>query len=160
MVITEVRIKLANEDQGKLLAFASVTLDDCFCVRDVKILDGEDGIFIAMPCRRLAAKCDSCGSKNHMRARYCNECGKQLGTITPPVDRRGHPKLFADQAHPVTVGFRNALEEAVLNAYEDACDTEERGKKYLATRMPQPIAKMEATSKPFGEGILDEGSER
>ena len=50
MNITEVRVRLVKKDEGKLKAVASITIDDCFVVHDVKIL--EDDFFIAMPSKK------------------------------------------------------------------------------------------------------------
>ena len=52
MNITEVRVRLVKKEEGKLKAVASVTLDDCFVVHDVKIIEGAEGCFIAMPSKR------------------------------------------------------------------------------------------------------------
>ena len=53
MSISEVRVRLVKKDEGKLKAVASVTIDNCFVVHDVKILEGSEGYFIAMPSKRL-----------------------------------------------------------------------------------------------------------
>lgn len=50
MQITEVRISL--RDDAKLKAFASITLDDCFVIRGLKIIKGQTGTFVAMPSRK------------------------------------------------------------------------------------------------------------
>jgi len=50
MEITEVRISL--RDDAKLKAFASITLDDCFVIRGLKIIKGQTGTFVAMPSRK------------------------------------------------------------------------------------------------------------
>ena len=50
MKITEVRVTLRND--GKLKAFASITLDDCFVIRGLKVIEGNNGMFVAMPSRR------------------------------------------------------------------------------------------------------------
>ena len=47
MEITKVTVTLANEDQRR--AFASVTLDDCFVIRDLRIIEGLNGLFLAGP---------------------------------------------------------------------------------------------------------------
>lgn len=52
MDITEVRIKKI-EGEGKLMGYASVTFDDVFVVHNIKIIDGKDGKFVAMPNRRV-----------------------------------------------------------------------------------------------------------
>ncbi|MCK4395514.1 septation regulator SpoVG [candidate division WOR-3 bacterium] len=50
MEITEVRITL--RDEPKLKAFANITLDDCFVIRGLKIIEGVNGFFISMPSRK------------------------------------------------------------------------------------------------------------
>ncbi|KGE73853.1 septation regulator SpoVG [Spirochaeta lutea] len=51
MQITDIRIRRVNSD-GKLKAYVTVTLDDCFVVHNVKIIEGKNGVFIAMPSRK------------------------------------------------------------------------------------------------------------
>lgn len=53
MKITEVRIRHIESD-GKMRAAASVTFDDCFVVHDIKVIDGANGRFVAMPSRKMA----------------------------------------------------------------------------------------------------------
>jgi len=50
MKITEIRVSL--RDDNKLKAFASITLDDCFVIRGLKIIEGAKGVFVAMPSRK------------------------------------------------------------------------------------------------------------
>lgn len=50
MDITEVRVFPVNED--KLKAYATVTFDDCFVVRDLKVINGNSGLFVAMPSKK------------------------------------------------------------------------------------------------------------
>lgn len=50
--ITEVRIRFMERDEGKLKAVASITLDDCFVIHDLKIIEGPDGNFVAMPSKK------------------------------------------------------------------------------------------------------------
>ena len=52
MRITDVRIRLVSKDEAKLRAVASITFDDCFVVHDIKVIEGTDGCFIAMPSRK------------------------------------------------------------------------------------------------------------
>lgn len=52
MKISDVRIRLVNKDSNKLKAVASITIDDCFVVHDIKIIESADGEFIAMPSRK------------------------------------------------------------------------------------------------------------
>ena len=53
MQITELRIR-KGEDEGKLRAYVTVTFDNCFVVHNVKIIEGQNGLFIAMPSRKTA----------------------------------------------------------------------------------------------------------
>ena len=53
MQITELRIRKV-EGEGKLRAYVTVTFDDCFVVHNVKIIEGKNGLFIAMPSRKTA----------------------------------------------------------------------------------------------------------
>lgn len=54
MKITDVRVRLIQKEDNKLKAVASITLEDCFVVHDIKIIDGNDGPFIAMPSRKTS----------------------------------------------------------------------------------------------------------
>jgi stage V sporulation protein G len=52
MEITDIRIRKLKTE-GKMRAVVSVTFDDCFVVHDIKVIDGEKGLFVAMPSRRI-----------------------------------------------------------------------------------------------------------
>ncbi len=52
MTISDVRVRLVKKDDNKLKAVASVTFDDCFVVHDIKVIEGNEGYFIAMPSRK------------------------------------------------------------------------------------------------------------
>ena len=52
MNITDVRIRKVS-DEGKMKAVVSITFDDEFVVHDIKIIDGQNGLFIAMPSRKM-----------------------------------------------------------------------------------------------------------
>ena len=121
MVITEVRIKLmedSNENE-RLQAFCSVTFDNAFVVRDLKIIEGTKGSFVAMPSRKLTDHCPQCGCKNHLRARYCNQCGGKLDEDRATRDADGRVKLHADIAHPINSACREKIQSAVLASYAD-----------------------------------------
>ena len=53
MNITDVRVRLVDKE-GKMKAVVSVTVDDEFVVHDIKVIEGENGLFIAMPSRKSA----------------------------------------------------------------------------------------------------------
>ena len=51
MQITELRIRKV-EDEGKLRAYVTITFDNCFVVHDIKVIEGNEGYFVAMPSRK------------------------------------------------------------------------------------------------------------
>lgn len=53
MKVTDVRVRKVN-NEGKMKAIVSVTFDDEFVVHDIKIIEGQNGLFIAMPSRKMA----------------------------------------------------------------------------------------------------------
>jgi stage V sporulation protein G len=117
--ITEVRIKLMEEPGERLKAFCSVTFDDCFVVRDLKIIEGSNGPFVAMPSRKLTSHCPKCGMKNHLRAAHCNQCGSRLEDGRAPKDADGRAKLYADIAHPINSDCREMIQGSVIREFYD-----------------------------------------
>jgi stage V sporulation protein G len=117
--ITEVRIKLMEEPGERLKAFCSVTFDDCFVVRDLKIIEGTNGPFVAMPSRKLTSHCPKCGMKNHLRAAHCNHCGSRLEDGRAPKDADGRAKLYADIAHPINSDCREMIQDSVIREFYD-----------------------------------------
>ncbi len=115
MQVTEVRIKLMEQSEDRLRAFCSITLDHEFVIRDLKIIDGVNGPFVAMPSRKLSGHCPRCGYKNHLRAAYCNQCGAKLRiTVTGEAPQ----KLYADVAHPINSECREMVSAAVLTEFQ------------------------------------------
>ena len=117
--ITEVRVKLTDDPRNKLKAYCSVTIDQAFVVRDLKIIEGNRGPFVAMPSRKLADHCPRCNHKNHLRASFCNHCGNRLDPERAPRDGRGRARLHADLAHPINSQTRIELHKAVVRAYAE-----------------------------------------
>jgi stage V sporulation protein G len=117
MEITEVRIKLMEDSDDRLQAFCSITFDNCFVVRDLKIIDGTNGPFVAMPSRKLTSHCQQCGSKNHLKAAYCNQCGARQREDRTTRDAEGRAKLYADIAHPINSGCREMIQNRVISEY-------------------------------------------
>ena len=122
MEITEVRIKLMEDNSGsneRLQAFCSITFDDMFVIRDLKIIEGAKGFFVAMPSRKLTDRCHNCGTKNHLRSRFCNQCGCRLDENRAIRDADGRAKLHADIAHPINSMCREKIQAAVLASYAE-----------------------------------------
>ncbi|MBS0207839.1 MAG: SpoVG family protein [Planctomycetes bacterium] len=117
MEVTEVRIKLMEDSGERLQAFCSITLDNCFVIRDLKIIEGPNGAFVAMPSRKLAAHCPQCRCKNHLRASYCNQCGLRLNPDRIPKSDDGRVRLYADIAHPINSSCREAVQARIIEAF-------------------------------------------
>ena len=52
MKISDVRVRIVKTDKSKIKASASITIDDCFVVHDIKVIEGQEKLFIAMPSRK------------------------------------------------------------------------------------------------------------
>lgn len=125
MDITEVRIKLMEASEDRLRAFCSITFDHCFVVRDLKIIEGAHGPFVAMPSRKLTHRCGRCGMKNYIRSNYCNNCGSRVrdarggGRDARGAGRDDEPpnKLYADVAHPINQECRDRIQSHVVEEY-------------------------------------------
>ncbi len=119
MEISEVRVKLVNNKDDRLKAFCSITMGNEFVVRDIKVIEGANGFFVAMPSRKMSDHCEKCGGKNHLRARFCNNCGAALYENRAKKDMKGRMKLHADIAHPINSDCRKRIQERVILAFKE-----------------------------------------
>lgn len=117
MEISEVRVKLVANQDDRLKAFCSMTLDNEFVVRDIKIIEGSGGLFVAMPSRKMSDHCGKCGSKNSLKAKFCSNCGTKLQENRVKQDQQGRMKLHADIAHPINAACRKKIQDSILAAY-------------------------------------------
>ncbi len=121
MKITEVRVKLINGDPSRqrLRAFCSITFDGSFVVRDLKILEGAQGYFVAMPSRKLSFKCPRCGQKNTVASNFCCHCGMSLTRVDPYAEliAAAPNKLYVDVVHPVNAACREFVHKTIIDAY-------------------------------------------
>ncbi len=172
MQISETRVKLVDNRNDRLKAFCSVTFDEDFVVRDLKVIEGTSGYFVAMPSRKLTDHCPTCGNKNHLRAKYCNECGKRLKDDRDRHNDRRSPKLHADIAHPVNTEMRQYIQNAVVEAFKEELERSQSPDYRPASTadledydVPAPTETPLPTEEPeqekseqekpgFGEGIL------
>src|SRR5688500_8109859 len=129
MRLTEVLINLCGGPSSRRKAFCSLTSDNAFVIRDVKLIDGNDDtggtkLFLAMPSRKLCDHCRRCGEKNHLKARFCNGCGSRLDenrslhqhSVHNGGNGYGRIKLHADIAHPINAACRQEIERQVVAA--------------------------------------------
>jgi stage V sporulation protein G len=113
MIVSEVRIKLCQPPQDKLLAYCELTLDDQFVVRDIRLIKSESGYIVAMPSRRASVACPACHHKNPLGAKFCNQCGKKIPAGL--VDR--DVRQYHDIAHPTNAEARGQIEQAIVAEY-------------------------------------------
>ena len=120
MEITEVRIKLMEEPSERLQAFCSITFDNCFVIRDLKIIEGTNGPFVAMPSRKLTAHCPQLRLQEPP-ARAATATSAAAGwTRTGAVkDADGRAKLYADIAHPINSACREMIQDRVIEEFHD-----------------------------------------
>ena len=121
MEITEVRIfpKEGQRDK-KLKAYATITLDNAFVVRNVKVIEGNKGLFVAMPSRKLKVPCPKCGHRNAIRSKHCNQCAVAIPPPAPLPPRGSDGERQSehrDIAHPITLECREYIQKKVLDAY-------------------------------------------
>ncbi len=146
MKITSIRIKLAtSRNNDRLVGFASVVFDQCLCLKDIRIVEGNEGILVAMPSRKVTDCCPMCHTRNHLRSRYCSYCGFKLvdarakcwnckgeGSCLYPSTREkiccefcngsGWRRLWIDVAHPITEEFRHYIEGTIIEEYQKELD--------------------------------------
>ena len=123
MEITDVKVFLKEGQDKKLKAYATVTFDNCFVVRNVKVIEGNKGMFVAMPSRKMKDPCPKCHFRNTVRSKFCNQCGSSLPqTEFRPVAQTSEDMArqseHKDIAHPITAECRDYIQKKVLEAFE------------------------------------------
>ena len=118
MEVTEIRVFLKEGQDKKLKAYTTVTFDNAFVVRNIKVIQGPNGLFIAMPSRKMKYPCAKCGFKNEVGCKYCNGCG---GVIPAQKEHEfaDAKSEHRDIAHPITQAFREYLQTKILDAYNN-----------------------------------------
>ena len=125
MEITDVSIFLQPRGDNKLKAYATVTIDASFVVRNLKVIEGTKGIFVAMPSERVKVPCSKCNYRNVIRSKFCNQCGAGLTQAGYTEDRiaespEERQAEHRDIAHPITMDCREYIQQNVLDAYQAA----------------------------------------
>ena len=150
MDVTEVRVFLRNKDSNKKLkAYVTITFDNCFVVRDVKVIEGSKGFFVAMPSAKMKTTCSQCGHRNVVRSKYCNQCGatveQQPVKAVSAADDEHRQNEHKDIAHPITPECREYIQKKVLEAY-----------KLEAGNAPQGLGHVGAHSLSTTEDVMED----
>ena len=150
MEITEVKIRLRDREDSKLKAYATIIFEDSFVVRDLKVIDGRKGLFVAMPSQQVRETCPNCHHRNAIRSKFCNQCGKAL-EFENIAKREGESRIdeHRDVAHPITTEARDYLQKKVLEAYEA-----ERAELPQEVK-PEPVVEQPISTEPGAEQSED-----
>ncbi len=164
MEISDIRVKLIQEPNDRLKAVCSITLGDAFVVRDLKVVEGTQGLFVAMPSRKLTVHCPKCRFKNHLRAHFCNDCGSKLPPVEVAPESEGRSRLHRDVAHPINTEFREIVQAKVLERYEAeraAADEAQQVSPEAETpeKVERPPVDTETQSEePHGSVVAEDGA--
>lgn len=119
MEITEVGVRIVERSEDRLKAVCTMTIDDCFVVRDIKVVEGQTGLFVAMPSRKKTSRCHQCGHKNEIRSRFCADCGVKQNPAAPRNNHNERSASHTDIAHPINTECREMIQEVILEAYRE-----------------------------------------
>lgn len=124
MVITETSISTANtQRRSNLLGFCTVVFDNELAVRDIRIIQSPERIFVAVPSSKRTEPC-RCGMKNPFTAKYCQECGAAIRRANAPhISTKDTSRQYHDIVNPINNEFREYLESEILEAYFVQTDT-------------------------------------
>ncbi len=160
MEITEVKIFLKESEDKKLKAFATMTFDDAFVVRNVKVISGNKGLFVAMPSRKMRQSCPKCGFKNAIRSRFCNQCGAAMepSLPLPPTEGESGERSIRqsehrDIAHPIKQECRVYIQDKILDAFNN-----EMERKLADGESYEPVKTASGNEFKAGEGDLPDGN--
>ena len=117
MEITEIRVFPKEGQDKKLKAYTTVTFDNVFVVRNIKVIQGSNSLFIAMPSRKMKHPCLKCNFKNEAGSKHCNQCGGVIPHNHVHEEFIDSKAEHRDIAHPITQQFREYLQGKVLEAY-------------------------------------------
>lgn len=117
MKVTEIRITTLGKRAGNpVRAYVIVVFEDCFLVRNIRVIEKDQRVFIAMPSRESTITC-SCGYTGGT-GKFCCQCGARLPVISQEQSGGSHSRHI-DIAHPINAPFRKYLEDAILQKFEE-----------------------------------------
>lgn len=75
MKITSVNVRITEKEDNRMKGIASILIDDCFAIHDIRIIEGDNGLFVAMPSRKTAT-----GGYRDIAHPITSECRKMFET--------------------------------------------------------------------------------
>lgn len=120
MNITDVRVRKVN-DEGKMKAVVSITFDEEFVVHDIKVIEGQNGLFIAMPSRKMGEG-DFRDIAHPLRSETRNRIKEAIFTEYEKILENASSTQNASPAHEEP---SEAEEEDLVNPVEDDDEDQE-----------------------------------
>jgi stage V sporulation protein G len=112
MKITRVVVTPIAKKGSRLCGYASIVFDDVFQVKNIRLINGKEGIFIVFPNKETLRPCPKCKVMTSYRHKFCYNCGDELAVIIPAA-------TYKDVCYPVTQEFHNVIAGAILAEYEN-----------------------------------------
>jgi len=112
MEVTKVSVtKVSLDKRTRFRGFATVELDGSVVITNIRIIDGEDGKFLAMPSVERKRACKSCGAKFSRSDRFCPRCGTEAVIDLANLKHKSVVKIINPQ-------LLEKITEAVIKEYE------------------------------------------
>lgn len=113
MEITSISLMIPKAICDNLRAYATITIDNMIMIHDIRLIEKEGVMFIAMPNRHRHKHCKNCNYKNPVDGRFCTQCGKSLPPYVKEIDGR----ITVDTVHPIHNQARDFITDAIIAAY-------------------------------------------
>ena len=110
MQITDIRFHLPQHTEQRLLAYATITFDECFVVHDIRLLRRGDGILVVLPSKRFRYPCPQCSRKCDFDSQFCKHCGANFKAVVN--------ETFSDIAHPINKEFRHYFDSTIIERFQ------------------------------------------
>jgi DNA-binding cell septation regulator SpoVG len=111
MTITDIRLHFPKTQDTKLLAYATVVIDDCLAIHDLKVIQGDRSPFVQMPSKLAFRFCDHCKQRHDYTANWCPACGYEA------LEQPDPEKTHYDVVHPINRQTRVQFESDIIGAY-------------------------------------------
>lgn len=112
--ITDIRMvrEEKNSSRNAVIAYVTITLNDQFLIKNIRLIRHSDRLVIGMPNREKIRDCPHCSIRNAQSNRYCHQCGTPLEKVK--IDY----SAYVDIVHPTKQTFREYLERVIIEEYK------------------------------------------